>query len=519
MNIHFGCPECGYLIFAPESSAGRTTRCPSCAAPIQVPEQSDAEYTGNTSSYADPIALPCPACESPLRLIPALRGRHICCNACRAVLTVDSDSWHLAIVGKARQGRQPNRRQNTTAVPPNGETGKNGAAGKNGSAGSNGASRRTGENGAAANSGTTKSSQTIGGTNGAATATLPSTSGAARQPAALAARSKTKKRPTEASVPSVSSVVRPKLLGASLAGVGLLVVVAVVWVVFFMPSSFTPADFVEKGKVAAYASLDVTRWRQRSQQPGFPEDEALQPTHLARYRTFLANAGIAWEDVTRISSASDARDPQEVVVVYELNRPLEPSEVTKRSAFQRLGNEKQQQQEIAGVLLCSIGPVGICFPDPQIVVTGRKQQLERLLKRRGDEPDEVMPQLCDSLDPTVDEVSAMVGVPLNLQKTFLADCPELVQHITGSTREVNCGAQWRLTRKLWVEDAGSAERLRDELERRFREASRDKQRPDEVRLLLKSLQVQCFDTVVDVRVGVDETMLHGEMAATIEQIF
>jgi DNA-directed RNA polymerase subunit M/transcription elongation factor TFIIS len=42
-DIEFDCPECGQVLEAPVEMAGESLACPSCDAPITIPELSDPE--------------------------------------------------------------------------------------------------------------------------------------------------------------------------------------------------------------------------------------------------------------------------------------------------------------------------------------------------------------------------------------------------------------------------------------------------------------------------------------------
>jgi DNA-directed RNA polymerase subunit M/transcription elongation factor TFIIS len=79
-DIEFTCPECGQVLEAPEEMAGESLACPSCEAPISIPDQEnskvDEEYsalvfdnlpdTSATDPYAETADNVCPECGAKL---------------------------------------------------------------------------------------------------------------------------------------------------------------------------------------------------------------------------------------------------------------------------------------------------------------------------------------------------------------------------------------------------------------------------------------------------------------------
>ena len=80
------------LIYCASESAGKAARCPLCGQRISVPQDSQA---GNDN----PVTLPCPRCNNPLRLVRQLYGKRVRCNACGNVLMVSGDPRQLSLVG------------------------------------------------------------------------------------------------------------------------------------------------------------------------------------------------------------------------------------------------------------------------------------------------------------------------------------------------------------------------------------------------------------------------------------
>ncbi len=77
-DIEFNCPECGQVLEAPEEMAGDALACPSCEAPITIPqppvvEAADAPVFPNLPAldgnepYTETAANVCPECSAELQ--------------------------------------------------------------------------------------------------------------------------------------------------------------------------------------------------------------------------------------------------------------------------------------------------------------------------------------------------------------------------------------------------------------------------------------------------------------------
>ena len=87
--IRFYCKHCGASLKAPEASAGKNGRCPSCSEIFRVPASGDAADGALAPGFT---VVACPWCGARLRMrvAEAAPGRRAACAACRSAFTVSA---------------------------------------------------------------------------------------------------------------------------------------------------------------------------------------------------------------------------------------------------------------------------------------------------------------------------------------------------------------------------------------------------------------------------------------------
>jgi hypothetical protein len=96
------CPNCDAPLHLTPALNGRTIRCRTCGSAIAV---AVSAATGGEPPAAVVRLLgkaePCPCCGHPFRLVPRLNGRRIRCKQCRATLQVGIKPWRLSLLRSA----------------------------------------------------------------------------------------------------------------------------------------------------------------------------------------------------------------------------------------------------------------------------------------------------------------------------------------------------------------------------------------------------------------------------------
>ena len=106
------CPECRKRMELSLKQKGRVIVCTRCKALLAVsvdPWALTLVGGGDNEKASKPATVPCPSCDSELRLVAELDGRQIRCNTCRAVLAVSAtrgnSRWFPNCLGATRPFR------------------------------------------------------------------------------------------------------------------------------------------------------------------------------------------------------------------------------------------------------------------------------------------------------------------------------------------------------------------------------------------------------------------------------